>query len=108
MYPQAGATACIHPGIVVHSFAGTPAFIVGESYCSSTLNPMQAGSGSLQSIQPQGCTPLRPSYVADLRFHSLKGNTTLAPADNNTTRKAGPGRWRLRTACLPLHGPMCF
>ncbi|CAK0786985.1 hypothetical protein CVIRNUC_010201 [Coccomyxa viridis] len=60
----------------------------------------QAGSGSMQSIQPQGCTPLRPSYVADLRGHNLKGNTTLAPADNNTTRKAGPCCWQLRSAIV--------
>ena len=58
----------------------------------------------MQSIQPQGCTPLRPSYVADLRGHNLKGNTTLAPADNNTTRKAGPCCWQLRSVSLPFHG----
>ena len=48
---------------------------------------MQAGGSSLKGIPSQGCTPLRPSYVTDLRGHTLKGNTTLAPADNNTTRK---------------------
>ena len=49
--------------------------------------PVQAGSSSLKGIPSQGCTPLRPSYVTDLRGHTLKGNTTLAPADNNTARK---------------------
>jgi hypothetical protein len=48
---------------------------------------VQASGGTLQGIPPEGCVPLRPSYVADLRAHPLKGNTTLAPADNNTTRK---------------------
>ena len=48
---------------------------------------VQAGSSSMQGIVSQGCTPLRPSYVTDLRGRTLKGNTTLAPADNNTTRK---------------------
>ena len=70
----------------------------------SVLSCTQAGSGSVQSIQPQGCTPLRPSYVADLRGSGLRGNTTLAPADNNTTRKAGPCcRQQIRNCCLPLH-----
>ena len=44
----------------------------------------------MQGIPSQGCTPLRPSYVTDLRGNTLKGNTTLAPADNNTTRKVPP------------------
>ncbi len=48
---------------------------------------VQAGAGSMQSIPSQGCTPLRPSYVTDLRSNSLQGNTKVAPADNNTTRK---------------------
>ena len=63
---------------------------------------MQAQSVSMQSIQPQGCSPLRPSYVADLRGHNLRGNTTLAPADNNTTRKAGTFSLRPRNDCLPI------
>ena len=58
----------------------------------------------MQSIQPEGRSPLRPSYVADLRGHNLRGNTTLAPADNNTTRKAGPSCWQLRNNSLPFHG----
>ncbi|CAL5229192.1 g12472 [Coccomyxa viridis] len=64
--------------------------VVAEIQLTSPGSPgvNQAGSSSLKDIPSQGCSPLRPSYVADLRGHTLKGNTTLAPADNNTTRKS--------------------
>lgn len=63
---------------------------VVTSACISLQIAVQAGGGTLQGIPPEGCIPMRPSYVADLRTYPLKGNTTLAPADNNTTRKVPP------------------
>ena len=72
---------------------------VVTSACISVQIVLQAGGGTLQGIPPEGCIPMRPSYVADLRTYPLKGNTTLAPAGNNTTRKVLPSHTSQHGSC---------
>lgn len=50
---------------------------------------MQADIESLNMklVGNEACTPLRASYVADLRSYKLQGNLTLDFADFNTTNK---------------------
>ena len=46
-----------------------------------------AAEAGMMLVRDQGCTPKRPSYVADLRDYQLQGNLTIADASLNTTRK---------------------